>query len=60
MLEVKNLGFAFKDFEVLKEIEFRVQKGQFVSILGNNGAGKIHFFKVHSKNFKTTKRRYYG
>lgn len=49
MLEVKNLSFAFKDFEVLKDIGFRAQKGQFVSILGNNGAGKSTFLKCIAK-----------
>ncbi|WAM35996.1 ABC transporter ATP-binding protein [Caldicellulosiruptor acetigenus] len=52
MLEVKNLSFAFKDFEVLKDIEFRAQKGQFVSILGNNGAGKSTFLKCIARILK--------
>uniref|UniRef100_A0A7C5V3Y6 ABC transporter ATP-binding protein n=1 Tax=Caldicellulosiruptor owensensis TaxID=55205 RepID=A0A7C5V3Y6_9FIRM len=52
MLEVQGLSFAFKDFEVLKEIKLKVQKGQFVSILGNNGAGKSTFLKCIARILK--------
>ena len=44
ILEVKNLGKKYqnKDGEIqaLKNVNFRVKKGEFVSIIGNSGCGK--------------------
>lgn len=44
MIEVKNLIKSFKDGEtettVLKGINFKVEKGEFIAIMGRSGAGK--------------------
>ncbi len=41
ILEVKNLDFAYrKDKPVLKDVSFRIHKGEMLSIVGKNGAGK--------------------
>jgi iron complex transport system ATP-binding protein len=45
MLESKNLSFSYTDQRVLKNINFRAEKGEFISILGANGSGKTTFFQ---------------
>lgn len=40
VLEVKNLSKSFDDTEVLKDISFKVNKGQVVAIIGPSGSGK--------------------
>ena len=43
VLETKNINKYFKKpvlFQVLKEISFEVQKGEFASIMGKSGSGK--------------------
>ena len=40
MIEVKNISYAYGKTEVLKDISFKVEPGQCVGILGNNGCGK--------------------
>ena len=40
MLDVKGLSFAFAEGPALRDINFSVQKGERVGILGANGAGK--------------------
>ncbi|MBD8067831.1 ABC transporter ATP-binding protein [Bacillus sp. PS06] len=39
-LEVEHLKKSFKDTQVLKDISFKVNKGEIMAILGPNGAGK--------------------
>ena len=45
MLEVRNLSFSYGRSEVLSELDFSVNKGEFVSVLGPNGVGKSTLFK---------------
>ena len=44
-VEVKNLSFSYGDRPVLHDISFRVEKGEFLSILGPNGVGKSTLFR---------------
>ena len=46
MLEVENLSFAYGARGVLKNVSFRAECGEFVSVLGANGAGKSTMFKA--------------
>ena len=39
-IEFKNLSFAYKDKEVLKDISFKLKQGQSLAIIGESGAGK--------------------
>lgn len=46
MLKIKNLKFHYQDgAEVLKNIDFELEEGHFLAILGNNGAGKSTMLK---------------
>jgi iron complex transport system ATP-binding protein len=46
MMEVKNLSFHYKGAqEVLKDVSFKMEPGQFLAILGNNGVGKSTLLK---------------
>ncbi|NCB73813.1 MAG: amino acid ABC transporter ATP-binding protein [Clostridia bacterium] len=40
VLEVKNLQKSFDELEVLKDIDFSLEKGETVAIIGSSGSGK--------------------
>src|SRR4030042_3990854 len=40
MLEVKKISVSYLGVPVIREVSFKVEKGQMVSIVGSNGAGK--------------------
>jgi branched-chain amino acid transport system ATP-binding protein len=40
MLEVSNLSVYYGKIRVVSDVSFRVEKGEIVALLGNNGAGK--------------------
>lgn len=44
-IEVKNLSFSYGTRSVLQDISFRVEPGEFLSILGPNGVGKSTLFR---------------
>ena len=44
-IEVRNLSFSYGDCPVLHDISFKVEKGEFLSILGPNGVGKSTLFR---------------
>lgn len=44
-IEVKNLNFSYGERQVLHDISFAVDKGEFLSILGPNGVGKSTLFR---------------
>lgn len=45
-LELKNIAKSFGSLEVLRDIMFHVNQGEFVSILGPSGAGKSTIFNL--------------
>lgn len=46
ILNVENLSFGFGDKTVLKNISFRLLKGEHAGLVGVNGAGKTTFFNI--------------
>lgn len=47
VLEARQVQFTYDDgTTALKEVDFRVPRGQFSTLLGPNGSGKTTFFKV--------------
>ena len=46
MMQIKNLSYHYKGGrDVLKDVSFSVEPGQFLAILGNNGVGKSTLLK---------------
>jgi branched-chain amino acid transport system ATP-binding protein len=46
MLEVQNVSAAYGMVQILREVSFKVEKGEIVSIIGPNGAGKTTLVKT--------------
>ena len=45
MLEVKNLVAGYGTIQILKGLNFRVESGEAVTMIGGNGAGKTTTLK---------------
>ncbi len=53
MMEIKNLSYHYKGGpEVLKDVSFSIEPGQFLAILGNNGVGKSTLLKCFNHILK--------
>ncbi|WP_408006353.1 adenosylcobinamide amidohydrolase [Pseudalkalibacillus sp. A8] len=48
MLNVENLSGGYGDTNILKEISFKVEKGEMFGVLGPNGSGKTTLLKMIS------------
>lgn len=45
IIKINNLSKSFKDANILRNINFSVEKGKIVGIIGRNGSGKTVLFK---------------
>lgn len=52
MLEIKNLSISFKENKILKNVNFKVDNGEMIAILGKSGTGKTTLFKAICLAFK--------
>ena len=48
IFEVKNLSFKYGNRYILTNLNFSLNKGEIVGLVGNNGAGKTTLMKVIS------------
>ncbi len=46
IIEISNLKKSYKDTEVLKGIDMKVEEGSIFALLGSNGAGKTTLIKI--------------
>ncbi|MBV4427522.1 energy-coupling factor ABC transporter ATP-binding protein [Clostridium tyrobutyricum] len=55
VIEVKDMHFAYKDgTEAIKGINLNIHKGEFIALIGQNGAGKTTFAKTLNGLLKPT------
>lgn len=55
LLELKNVSFKYeKNKPILKDVSFKINKGEMVSIVGKNGAGKSTISKLVCGFYKPT------
>ncbi|MBW7461125.1 ATP-binding cassette domain-containing protein, partial [Paenibacillus sepulcri] len=45
-IQVKGLQKSYKQLQVLKGVDFEVEKGSIFALLGSNGAGKTTVVKI--------------
>ena len=56
ILEVKNIMKSFGNTEVLKGVDFSMEEGEVVSILGSSGSGKTTLLRCINFLEKADKR----
>ena len=56
MIDAKNINVKFGKRQILKDLNFKVKKGEYISIIGKSGAGKTTFLNVIS----TLEKKYSG
>ncbi len=46
MITLKDVSFSFPDTEILEDVSFQLEDGEFIGILGPNGGGKTTFLRL--------------
>ena len=52
ILEIKDLSISYKNKNVLKGIDLKIEKGKIYSIIGANGSGKTTLMRTMSRSIK--------
>lgn len=55
LLEIKNLSFKYGNNYILKDVNFNVYRGDYIALIGSNGAGKSTFVKLILNQLKPNK-----
>ena len=56
MIDARNINVKFGKRQILKDLNFKVNKGEYISIIGKSGAGKSTLLNVIS----TLEKEYSG
>ena len=59
MLKLENISITFNantldEQKVLKNINFNINKGDFITVIGSNGAGKSTLYNIIAGSLKPT------
>ena len=46
LVSVKNLGMTFSNRQVLKDLNFKIERGSMTSLIGPNGVGKTTLVRI--------------
>ena len=46
LISVKNLTLSYENKEVVKNISFEIEKGDYIAVVGENGSGKTTLIKA--------------
>ena len=57
ILDIQNLGHAYGDYLVIRDISISVMPGELTALIGPNGAGKTTFYNAVSGRFKPSQGR---
>lgn len=52
VIKFNNVSFGYKDDTILENIDFKVEKGDYIGVIGQNGAGKSTFLKLMINEIK--------
>lgn len=59
MIQIKDVGFRYKDVEVLKNVNINIEEGDAVALIGPNGSGKSTFLKLLNGIIFPTQGKYF-
>jgi len=59
MLKGNNLSLAYEDNLIIDDIDFEIEEGKIVTLIGTNGCGKSTLLKALSRNLKPKKGAVY-